>query len=114
LRGARFAQILLDDEPLAYWVQKDKELTDDVVLSATKRAVEASVEPETAGVRVVFGPDGLALRCPDLRTAMYWVYWAFAGLVAGKRASALCEYCGKVSEKTNHAHRICSSTCRSN
>jgi hypothetical protein len=45
-------------------VHKDKELTDeDVVLSATKRAVEASVEPEIAGVRMVFGPDGLALRC---------------------------------------------------
>lgn len=64
MRGARFAQILLDDEPLAYWVQKDKELTDeDVVPSATESAVEASVEPEIAGVRVVLGPDGLALRC---------------------------------------------------
>jgi hypothetical protein len=110
LKNGPFEQIVLDGELLLHWVPKEEELTDGVVLSATRRAVEAGVESAIAGVRPVFGPNGVVLRCPDLRTAMYW---SFAMLMSGKRSSALCEVCGNLFAKNRRDHRICSSTCRS-
>lgn len=69
------------------------------------------IEREIAGARHTFSlPGGFAIKCPDVRTALYW---QFACLVAGKRQTGICEVCGDIFVKTRRDKKVCSSTCRS-
>jgi hypothetical protein len=77
---------------------REKDLTDRIVLAASKRFVQAAIEPYIANVYPVFGiRERLHLRCPDLITAMYL---QFAALVDGKRPTAICQGCGQRLSQT--------------
>jgi hypothetical protein len=69
------------------------------------------IEREIAGTKHTFGlPGGFAIKCPDVRTALYW---QFACLVAGKRQTGICEGCGDIFVKTRKDKEVCNSSCRS-
>jgi hypothetical protein len=112
--------LLLDGEPIPHpWspqrdrviVVRGKDLTDEIILAASKRFVQAAIEPYIADLYFVFGiRERLNLRCPDLITAMYF---QFAALVDGRRPSDICEGCGKVFPKRRRDQKVCDATCRS-
>jgi hypothetical protein len=114
------AALLLDGEPIPHpWgSQRDrliavraKDLTDEIILAASKRFVQASIEPYIANVYFVFGiRERLNLRCPDLISAMYF---QFAALVDGKHPSAICEGCGQIFPQRRRDQKVCDATCRS-
>jgi hypothetical protein len=90
---------------------REKDPTDRIVHAASKRFVQAAIEPYIANVYPVFGiRERLHLRCPDLITAMYL---QFAALVDGKRPTAICQGCGNVFLKRRRDQQVCSATCRS-
>jgi hypothetical protein len=90
---------------------REKDLTDRIVLAASKRFVQAAIEPYIANMYPVFGiRERLHLRCPDLIIAMYL---QFAALVDGKRPTAICQGCGNVFLKRRRDQQVCNATCRS-
>ncbi len=92
-------------------VVRGKDLTDEIILAASKQFVQAAIEPYIADVYPVFGiRERLNLRCPDLITAMYF---QFAALVDGKRPSAICKGCGKIFPQRRRDQKVCNATCRS-
>ena len=118
--SAGAVEILLDGEPIPLpWsprrdqviVIQDKNLTDRIVLAASKIFVQTAIEPYIAEVYPVFGiRERLHLRCPDLITAMYL---QFAALVDGKRPIAICQGCGNVFVQRRRDMLVCNATCRS-
>jgi hypothetical protein len=118
--SAGAVEILLDGEPIPDLVSakrargtfiRDEDLTDRIVLAASRRFVQASIEPYIANVYPVFGIGGrLHLRCPNLISSMYF---QFAALVDGKRPSAICQGCGNVFVQRRQDQQVCNATCRS-
>jgi hypothetical protein len=114
------AEILLDGEPIPHpWSSerdqmifiRDKDLTDRIVLAASKTFVHTAIEPYIENVYPVFGiRERLHLRCPDLITAMYF---QFAAVVDGKRPTAICQGCGNIFLKRRRNMQVCNATCRS-
>jgi len=106
-----FAEILLDGNSTGRMAFAEEELTDEDVLKACRLALQKAIEPHIAGVHPIFGlsSDKLALRCPDLHSALYW---GFASLVDGKSPAAICKGCGDVFEKTRGNKEVCKPGCR--
>lgn len=109
LGGGRFATVLVDGEP-SLLVLPDEVMTDDKILGHCHLAVKQAIEPYLQGMRLVFGSSSrLTLRCPDLLTAMYY---QFAALVDGRRATAICAKCNRVFEQTRRNRNFCKDACR--
>jgi len=119
--AAGAVEILLDGAPIfvELWMAErgqgtsiqEKDMTDEFVLAASKRFVQAAIDPYIANVYPLFGIMGrLHLRCPDLITAMYF---QFAALVDGKHPTAICKGCDKIFVKRRRDQMVCNATCRS-
>jgi hypothetical protein len=85
-------------------------MTDPMILAGCRSALQDAIEPELMDMRLVFEMHGrLALRCPDLLSAMYY---QFAALVDRRRPTAICPGCNGVFEKTRRDKEHCNDTCR--
>lgn len=110
---AKYADVILDDERTPQTARADRPLTDEIILKACIYTVQANVEANLTGVRPVLlfaAGGGIGLRVPDLLTGMFW---SFACLVSGKRATAICKGCSSLFEKKRRDQRCCDATCRS-
>lgn len=106
----RWAEVLFDGTLTGSIIAEDETLTDGEVLDEALAAVKKRIDPYIADVRLAFGIDGtLALRAPDLLSAMYW---QFASLVDGKHQLAVCAGCGQPFVKTQRNKEVCKPGCR--
>jgi hypothetical protein len=92
------------------FVSAHEQISDEAILDDALRAVKHGVEPYLRGMWLVWGIHGrLAIRCPDLLSAMYF---QFASRVNNKRRTDLCKGCGELFEKTRGDRDFCSDRCR--
>lgn len=104
-------EMFIGVERIWYFIPGGKPTSDDDVLDWCRLTLHLRLQNEIKGFTPVFTPDGnIAVRCPDLRTALYW---QFACLVQGKRAIVTCRGCKNplVQRRPNHWYH--NSTCRS-
>jgi len=105
-----FIEVHFDGVPAGHFVWPSEPLGDDEILEDCLSAVKRGIEPHLQKMSLAWGiHEKLALRCPDLLSAMYF---QFAALVDGKRASALCKGCGKLFEQSRKNKRVCDDACR--
>jgi len=104
-------EMFIGGERAWYFIPGGKPLSDDEVLDWCRLTLHSRLQNELGGFEPVFTPDGnIAVRCPDLRTALYW---QFACLVQGKRAIVTCKGCKQPLVQRRPDHWYHNSTCRS-